>query len=111
MTTLFICCLLIAAVFASLWWQQRGRIRIERAAAEEQKQKETGFLRRMQRRAELLHRLVDGIDDGLFIIGGDMRVIFINLGAKYFFPPVTEPVGRKLIECLPDRRIVDLAEQ
>ena len=61
-------------------------------------------------RAEMLHRLVDGIQDGLFIVNGDMRIVFMNRATQRFFPPVTEPVGRQLIECVRDHRIVELVE-
>ena len=110
-TVFAVLCFLAAAGFAALWISLRKRTALERRAAEEQAQKDGEFLRRLQRRAELLHRLVDGIDDGLFIIAADTRVLFVNLGAQGFFPPVTEPVGRKLIECVPDRRIVELVER
>ena len=111
MTISLIASLFATAVFAFLWWRIRGEQQADRAALKIQNIKDADFLRRMQRRAELLHRLVDGIDDGLFIIGGDMRVIFVNLGAQYFFPPVTEPVGRSLLECVPNQRILEIVER
>lgn len=111
MSVLLITSLFAIAGFAYAWWHQRGEVIAERAALERQKIKDAEFLRRMQRRAELLHRLVDGIDDGLFIIDGDMRVVFVNQGAQHFFPPVTEPVGRRLLECLPNQRIVEIVER
>jgi signal transduction histidine kinase len=38
-----------------------------------------------------------------------MRIVFMNRAIGHFFPPVTEPVGRQLIECVRDHRIVELA--
>lgn len=111
MTLLLIVSLLATAGFAYAWWHQSAEMRAERDGLQQQKIKDAEFHRRIQRRAELLHRLVDGIDDGLFIIDGEMRVIFVNMGAQYFFPPVTEPVGRKLFECVPNRRIVEIVER
>ncbi len=111
MTIFLIASMLATAGFAYAWWHQRGEMRAARAEVQQQKIKDAEFLRRIQRRAELLHRLVDGIDDGLFIIDGDMRMIFVNLGAQYFFPPVTEPVGRRLMECVPNRRIIEIVER
>lgn len=111
MTFFLILSLLASAGFAYAWWHQRTEMLAGRRAMELQKNKDTDYLRRMQRRAELLHRLVDGIDDALFIIGGDLRVIFINQGAQHFFPPVTEPVGRRLLECVPNQRIVEIVER
>jgi signal transduction histidine kinase len=52
--------------------------------------------------------LADGIEDGLFILGDDLRVQFVNLGARLFFPPITEPVGRPVAECIPDAHIMDV---
>ncbi|WP_075089357.1 PAS domain-containing protein [Verrucomicrobium spinosum] len=69
---------------------------------------EEGFVQRNQRRAEMLHQLVDGIDDGLFIVSPELKVIFVNRGAMRFFQPVSEPVGRTLLECVRDHRIVEL---
>ncbi|MFZ4764204.1 MAG: ATP-binding protein [Roseimicrobium sp.] len=59
----------------------------------------------------MLHRIVDGIDDGLFIVGQDLRVAFVNRSAELFFPPVRDPVGRTLLECVRDHRIVELVSE
>ena len=76
---------------------------MEGVLAEEQTVGSTG-----RRRSEMLHRLVDGIEDGLFIVGSDMRVMFVNRGAQGYFPPVDEPVGRPLLECMRDQRLVEM---
>ncbi len=104
-------CLAVIAVIAVLWRRERQAFRLERATNESRRLQESDFLRRTLRRAELLHRLADGLEDGLFILGADMRVLFVNLGAQHLFPPVNEPVGRKLVECIPHTRIVVLAEK
>ena len=101
----------LAAWFAGLWWTTLIRARATAADAAETQKAELESLRRVQRRAELLHRLVDGIEDGLFILGADLRVLFVNVGAQHFFPPVTEPVGRRLSDCVPHRGIVAMAEE
>jgi len=111
MSFLIALCLAAVAVLAVLWRRERVRASRDRAAVEARRLKESEFLRRTLRRAELLHRLADGLEDGLFILGADMRVLFVNLGAQHFFPPVNEPVGRKLVECVPNTRIVELAEK
>jgi signal transduction histidine kinase len=95
----------------ALWRRDRKTASRYRAEAEARRLGESDFLRRTLRRAELLHRLADGLEDGLFILGADMRVLFVNLGAQRFFPPVNEPTGRKLVECVPNTRIVELAEK
>lgn len=102
-------CLAAVAVLVVLWRRESAHVLRERAEAEARRQKDSEFLRRTLRRAELLHRLADGLEDGLFILGADMRVLFVNLGARHFFPSVNEPVGRKLVECVPNTRIVELA--
>jgi signal transduction histidine kinase len=86
----------------------RKELHSYKVAVEEQRQRDGDFLRRLQRRTELLHRLADGIEDGLFIIGEDLKVQFVNMGARLFFPPITEPVGRPVAECIPDARIMDV---
>lgn len=111
MPYLLVFCLAAIAVLAVLWQRERMSARRIRTEVEERRQKEAEFLRRTLRRAELLHRLVDGLEDGLYILGADMRVLFVNLGARGFFPPVNEPVGRKLVECVPNTRIVELAQK
>src|SRR3954462_11817381 len=67
-----------------------------------------GELENARNRTEMLHRMVDGIEHGLFIVDSDMRIAFMNRATRRFFPPVTEPVGRHLIECVRDHRIVEL---
>jgi signal transduction histidine kinase len=104
-------CLAALALLAVLWRRDRLGFTRDRAEAEAARLRESDFLRRTLRRAELLHRLADGLEDGLFILGADMRVLFVNLGARRFFPPVNEPAGRKLVECVPNTRIVELAEK
>ncbi|HEY2574334.1 MAG TPA: ATP-binding protein [Verrucomicrobiaceae bacterium] len=98
-------------LLAVLWQRERLKARRERAEQDARRQNESEFLRRTLRRAELLHRLADGLEDGLFILGADTRVLFVNLGARGFFPPVNEPAGRKLVECIPNIRIVEIAER
>ena len=83
----------LAALFAGLWWAERAGSLRSAGETAEARRKDEEALRRVQRRAELLHRLVDGIEDGLFILSGELRVMFVNLGAQHFFPPVTEPVA------------------
>ena len=67
-------CLAAIAVLAVLWRRERQGARRDRAEVEARRLKESDFLRRTLRRAELLHRLADGLEDGLFILGADMRV-------------------------------------
>lgn len=93
-----------------LWWRANER----HAEAEHRlllaHQEDQSLAEAIRNRAEMLHRLVDGIQDGLFIVNGDMTVVFVNRATQSFFPPVTEPVRRKLIECVKDHRIVELVE-
>lgn len=110
MAVLALFCFLLAAAFAFLWWRtklQREAVELRLLLARNENQAELDGTRN---RAEMLHRLVDGIQDGLFIVNGDMKVVFMNRATQRFFPPVTEPVGRQLIECVRDHRIVELVE-
>lgn len=110
MAVLALLCFLLAGVFAFLWWRakdQREVVEHKLLLARNENQAELDGTRN---RAEMLHRLVDGIQDGLFIVNGDMKVAFMNRATQRFFPPVTEPVGRQLIECVRDHRIVELVE-
>lgn len=108
MTLVFFVLLIFAGLLASLYFRARRELRSYKDAVEEQRLRDAEFLRRLQRRAELLHRLADGIEDGLFIISSDLKVQFVNLGARLFFPPVAEPVGRPVAECIPDARVMDV---
>src|SRR3954469_455921 len=102
-------CLLLAAAMALLWW----RAKTQREDMEQRvllsRTEDQNLIEAARNRTELLHRLVDGIQDGLFVVNGDMRIIFMNRAIGRFFTPVTEPVGRQLIECVRDHRIVELA--
>ncbi|MCE9520708.1 MAG: PAS domain-containing sensor histidine kinase, partial [Verrucomicrobia bacterium] len=111
MPFLLIICLAAIAVLIELWRRERQASRRAQEENDHRRVQESDFLRRTLRRAELLHRLADGLEDGLFILGADMRVLFVNLGAQHFFPPVNEPVGRKLVECIPHTRILELVEK
>ena len=114
MTILSIALALIAIVFLALWIRERKKLfslqktreleAVERAA-------ERANADQIRRRSEMLHLLVDGIDDGLFIVDGTQHVLFVNRGAQRYFPPVSEPVGRPLLECIRDQRLVKLIEQ
>jgi signal transduction histidine kinase len=102
-------CLLLAAAMALLWWRATmQRERLERRLLLTRSE-EHNLLEAAKNRAELLHRLVDGIQDCLFVVSADMRIVFMNRAISRFFPPMTEPVGRQLIECVRDHRIVELA--
>lgn len=91
-----------------LWLRSRIHVRELEADLMKKLKVEEEFVQRSQRRAEMLHLLVDGIDDGLFIVSNELKVIFANRGAMHFFAPVSEPVGRTLLECVHDHRIVEL---
>lgn len=91
-----------------LWLKSRIQVRELESELMKKLKVEEGFLQRTQRRAEMLHLLVDGIDDGLFIVSQQLEVIFVNRGALTFFHPISEPVGRTLLECVRDHRIVEL---
>lgn len=101
--------LLVGGAFY-LWLSAREQALDLQRQLREQKGREDAFVRRTRHRAEMLHRLVEGINDGLFIVSPDLKVMFVNRGALQFFPPITEPVGRSLIECVQDHRIVELVE-
>jgi signal transduction histidine kinase len=110
MAFLALFCLVVAAVMTALWWHARGKHEdLEHKLLLAQSDDQT-VLKAVRDRAELLHRLVDGIQDGLFIVNGDLKVVFMNRATQRFFPPVTEPVKRQLIECVRDHRIVELVE-
>jgi len=108
MISFSLACVLLAAVFAVLWFRTRARLESMRGENVKIRQADHEYMLRSQRRAEMLHRLVDGLDDGLFIVGADLKMMFVNRGALRFFPPVAEPVGRSLMECISDHRIVEL---
>jgi len=103
-------CLVLAVVLAILLLRARGRLEDVSHQLLLVRHENQTDLDAVRNRAEMLHRLVDGILDGLFVINGEMKVVFMNRATQRFFPPVTEPVGRQLIECVRDHRIVELAE-
>ncbi len=110
MISLVIFCFLLIAGVTYLWLKSRAQaLDLQRQLLEHRKQ-DDAFVSRTMHRAEMLHRLVEGINDGLFIVGLDWKVIYVNQGALRFFPPVTEPVGRSLIECVQDHRIVEIVK-
>lgn len=100
--------LVLAVVFAVLWWRAllgNWKMKREHAAKD---MEELSYHERTRQRAEMLHRLVEGIEDGLFIISSRLTVLFVNRGAMKFFPPISSPVGRTLLECVRDHRIVEM---
>lgn len=100
--------LLLAVVFAWLWWTSLLKIWKMKREALKKDAEEMAYHYRTQQRAEMLHRLVDGIEDGLFIISSSLTVLFVNRGAMRYFPPISGPVGRTLLECVRDHRIVEI---
>lgn len=110
MISFILASLLLVAGAAYLWLKSRAKVLKLQQQLSERIGHEDAFVRRTRHRAEMLHRLVEGINDGLFIVGSDLKVIFVNRGALQFFPPITEPVGRSLIECVQDHRIVELVQ-
>lgn len=108
MAVFSVLCLLMAAVFAMLWWQARGKREDLEHKLLLARHEDRAGLELARNRAEMLHRLVDGIEDGLFVVNDGMKVAFINRATQRFFPPVTQPVGRPLMECVRDHRIVEL---
>lgn len=108
MTAFAIGVLFTLLVCGWLWLRSRIHVRELEADLMKKLKVEESFVQRNQRRAEMLHQLVDGIDDGLFIVSPELKVIFVNRGAMRFFQPVSEPVGRTLLECVRDHRIVEL---
>lgn len=108
MTGVLVGSISLAVLFLVLW--RRSQVRVEEMEAKlaRQKRDDATFLQRSQRRAEMLHRLVDGIDDGLFIVSNDQQVLFANRGALRFFPPQSEPVGKSFLECVRDHRLAEV---
>jgi len=114
MTILSIAFALIAIVFLALWIRERKKLfslQKTRELEAIERADERANADQIRRRSEMLHLLVDGIDDGLFIVDGTQHVLFVNRGAQRYFPPVSEPVGRPLLECIRDQRLVKLIEQ
>lgn len=99
---------LLAILFAVLWRRSREEVRALEEEMARQKRDDEVFLQHSQRRAEMLHRLVDGIDDGLLIIGNEQQVLFSNRGAIRFFPAVADPIGRPFLDCVGDHRIAEV---
>lgn len=100
--------LALTVVFATLWWRsllQNWKMKREHQAKDKE---ELAYHQRTQQRAEMLHRLVEGIEDGLFIISSRLTVLFVNRGAMKFFPPIMGPVGRTFLECVRDHRLVEV---
>lgn len=103
---LIICLALLAA-----WGMERAHsASLTKSLEQERDQahRDQAFATQQRQRSEMLHRLVDGIDDGLFIVSAEMRVLFVNRGAQRYFPPVAQPVGRPLLECVRDQRLVEM---
>jgi signal transduction histidine kinase len=109
MAVLVLFLLVLAAVMAVLWWHAKSQRDDMEYRLLLGRNENRGELENARNRTEMLHRMVDGIEDGLFIVDSDMRIAFMNRATQRFFPPVTEPVGRQLIECVRDHRIAELA--
>jgi len=108
LATLAIAC---CAVLAWLWQKQTRVLEAERARSAAEIASAHAEMEKIYQRSEMLHRMVDGIGDGLMILNSEQRVLFANKAMKHFFPPVNMPVGRPVGECLPDPRILDLIAQ
>ncbi|MEY4484661.1 MAG: hypothetical protein RL693_2113 [Verrucomicrobiota bacterium] len=110
MIPLAVACLLLVVGLVYLWVTKRKQVLELQEQLAERVRKEDAIVRRTRHRAEMLHQLVEGINDGLFIVDPDLKMMFVNRGALQFFPPIAEPVGRSLIECVQDHRIVELVQ-
>lgn len=108
MLTFAIVSLVLALSGTMLWLRARQQLADAESRHLTSQRNEKQALAQVRQRAEMLHRLTDGIGDGLFIVAPDLRVVFVNRAAQGFFRPVTEPVGRPLLECVPDHRVVEL---
>lgn len=108
MTGYLIGSLLLAVMFAVLWRRASHRGRLLEDELARQKRDDMLVMQFAQRRGEMLHRLVDGIDDGLLIINRDQTVMFSSRGASKFFPGTSEMTGRPFADCVKDQRIAEL---
>jgi signal transduction histidine kinase len=111
MTVLATIAIVCAVIFVSLWWRQVRMLDRHRERNAEELARVRQDIDKTYQRSEMLHRMVDGIGDGLLILNAEGRVLFLNKAMHHFFPPVNEPVGRSLIQCLPDARIVEMIQQ
>ena len=105
MTVFATLCLLTAALFAVLWWRGRKHAaslqdRLRRTAAES-----GAALQEERGHAMMLQRLADAIDDGLYVLDNQQRIVFLNKATQRLFPPVAHAPGRPLLECVHDHRI------
>ena len=111
MLTFAIVSFVLALAGAVLWLQTRQRLEDAERRHLLTLRDEKQSLMQARQHAEMLHRLTDGIGDGLFIVSLDLKVLFVNRAAQGFFPPVTEPVGRTLLECVRDHRVAELVAE
>lgn len=98
--------LLVACVFAVLWRRERAA-RLRDALKHDLLQVEVDTALESKWRTEMLDRLANGIEDGLLIVSPDLSVIYMNQGAVRFLPVSSASVGRPLLECVRDHRVVD----
>jgi signal transduction histidine kinase len=108
MTVFALASLLVAALFGVLWLRARKQLENMEVETTKKLEEDEAYVRSTTSHAEMLHRLVDGIDDGLMIVSADMRVVFVNKGSQRFFPPIIEAEGRPLLEYVRDHRMVEL---
>ena len=99
--------LLAASVFAALWQRERRARRLD-ALRQDLLQVEVDVANETRWRNEMLSRLANGIEDGLLIVSPDAVVLFMNQGARRFWPGSSASIGRPLLECVRDHRVVDL---
>ncbi len=99
--------LLAACAFAAFWRRERRARRLD-ALRQDLLQVEVDVAHETRWRNEMLSRLANGIEDGLLIVSPDAKVLFINQGATRFWPGSSASIGRPLLECVRDHRVVDL---
>ena len=99
--------LLTACAFAALWRRERRARRLD-ALSRDLLQVEVDVAHETRWRNEMLSRLANGIEDGLLIVSPDAQVLFVNQGARHFWPGSSASIGRPLLECVRDHRVVDL---
>ncbi len=99
--------LLSTGLFAALWLAERKARRLE-SHRQDLLQVEVDVAHETRWRNELLSRLANGIEDGLLIVSPDAQVLFVNEGTTRFWPGSSASIGRPLLECVRDHRVVDL---
>lgn len=104
---IFVLLVMVAGLIYVVWRKKQKIILLEHQLKSKSEDEEA-HLYRVQHRAEVLHCLVDGIEDGLLVTNQNMEVIFANKSAIHLFPHVEVIYKQPISNLILDHRIVGM---